>query len=166
MIRRKPITPKRANRIFLICLTLAAILVAAIAYAQDRYSINVTTDNMIFQRHLFYGGIEFDAEFANNIYVRTQIHYADLPDGYLETSAGIGYRLPLERLSLKSGVKIGLIHRAATYPILGIEGAIEYLITDKLGIGLRGSYDKRGDADFYDGQNMVWNTQCYLKFKI
>jgi len=148
MKRHTPTTSKRANRIFLLCVTIAAILVTAISLAQDRYSINITTDNVIFQKHIFYGGVEFDAEFSNNIYVRPSLHYADLKDGYLETSCGIGYRLPLERLSLKSGVKIGLIHRASTYPILGIEGAIEYLISEKFAIGLRGSFDKRGDADF------------------
>ena len=142
------------------------LLFTAIATAQDRYSINVTTDNVIFQKGIFYGGIEFDAEFNNGIYVRPQMHYAALKDGYLETSAGIGYRLPLERLSFKSGVKIGLIHRAATYPILGIEGAVEYKITENFGIGLRSSWDMRGDANFYDGQDMVWNTQGYLKFKL
>jgi hypothetical protein len=82
----------------------------------------------------------------------------------LETSAGIGYRLPLERLSLKSGVKLGFIKRASSYPLLGIEGAIEYLITDKISLGLRGSYDMRGDYAFYDGQDMVWNSQGYIKF--
>jgi len=142
------------------------LLFTAISSAQDRYSINITTDNVIFQKGIFYGGIEFDAEFNNGIYVRPQIHIADLKDGYLETSAVIGYRIPLERMSLKSGVKLGLIHRAATYPILGIEGAIEYKITEKFGIGLRGSYDMRGDANFYDGQDMVWNSQGYLKFKL
>jgi hypothetical protein len=164
MKRYTPTTQKTANRIFLICVTIAAVLVTAIATAQDRYSINITTDNMIFQKHLFYGGIEFDAEFSNNIYIKPQIHYADLRDGYLETSCGIGYRLPLERLSFKSGVKIGLIHRAATYPILAIEGAVEYLITEKLAIGLRGSFDKRGDADFYEGKDVVYNSQVYIKF--
>lgn len=166
MKRHSPITPRKANRIFLLCLTLAMILITAISLAQDKYSINATTDNVIFQKHIFYGGIEFDAEFANNIYVRPQIHYADLKDGYLETSAGIGYHIPYNRWNYLAGVKIGLIHRAAIYPILGLEGAIEYLITDKFGIGLRGSWDKRGDANFYDGQDMVWNTQCYLKFKL
>ncbi len=145
---------------------ITLLLLTTLSYAQDQHSINITTDNMVFQKHLFYGGVEFDAEFANNIYVRPQIHYADLKDGYLETSCGVGYRLPLERLSLKGGAKIGLIHRAATYPLLAVEGAVEYLITEKIGIGLRGSYDKRGDANFYDGKGEVWNTQGYLKFKL
>jgi hypothetical protein len=140
------------------------LLLTTLSYAQDRYSLNITTDNVIFQKHIFYGGVEFDAEFSNNIYVRPQIHYAALKDGYLETSCGVGYRLPLERLYLKGGAKIGLIHRAATYPLLAVEGAVEYILTEKFGIGMRGSYDKRGDADFYDGQDMVWNTQVYLKF--
>jgi len=164
MNRQTPTTPKKANRIFLVCLTLAIILITVIANAQDRYSINITTDNVIFQKGIFYGGIEFDAEFSNNIYVRPQVHYADLKDGYLETSCGIGYRIPLERISLKSGIKLGVINRADTYPIFGFEGAFEYLITEKFSIGLRGSYDARGDADFYDGQSWVFNSQGYLKF--
>jgi len=34
----------------------------------------------------------------------------------------------------------------------------------KLGIDLRGSYDKRGDSEFYDGEKCVYNSQFYIKF--
>lgn len=131
---------------------------------EDRYSIQITTDNVIFQKGIFYGGVEFQAEFSNGIYIRPQIHYAALKDGYFETSAAIGYNLAYNRWNYKAGVKVGLINRAATYPLLGIEANLEYQITDKIGIGLRASYDKRGDADFYDGQQYVYNSQGFIKF--
>ncbi len=164
MKRPEPITPKKANMIFIICLILAVLLCSAIASAQDRYSLQLTTDNVILQKGIVYAGIEFKAEFSNHIYVRPQIHYASLKDGYLETSAGIGYHTNYNRWNYNVGIKLGVINRAATYPLFAFEGAIEYHFTDKFGIGLRGSYDSRGDADFYDGQSWVWNSQGYLKF--
>ena len=131
---------------------------------QDRYSIQLATDNVLFNSGTFYAGIEFNAEFSNGIYIRPQIHYADLTDGYLETAAGIGLNLNYNRWNYKSGIKLGLINRAATYPLFAIEGGVEYHITEKLAIGLRASYDRRGDADFYDGNDWIYNSQGYLKF--
>jgi hypothetical protein len=131
---------------------------------EDRFSIQLTTDNVVFQKGIFYGGVEFQAEFSNGIYIRPQIHYCALKDGYLETSAGIGYNLAYNRWNYKSGIKLGVINRAATYPIFGFEGGIEYHITDKIGIGLRGSYDARGDSKFYGGDSWVYNSQGYVKF--
>jgi len=170
MNRPDPINPKKANQTFLLIVIIAFALIFGIANAQihhqdeDRFSIQITTDNVIFQRGIFYGGIEFQAEFSNGIYIRPQIHYAALKDGYLETSAGIGYNLAYNRWNYKAGIKLGVINRAATYPILAVEAGVEYHITDKIGIGLRGSFDARGDADFYDGQKCVYNSQMYLKF--
>jgi len=143
---------------------LLLLLFTAISNAQDRYSIQLATDNVIFQKHILYAGIEFQAEFSNHIYIRPQIHFAALKDGYLETSSGIGYNVSFNRWNYKAGVKLGVINRAATYPLLAVECAIEYHFTDKFGIGLRGSYDKRGDAEFYDGQYYVYNSQFYIKF--
>jgi hypothetical protein len=164
MKRHTSTTPRKANMIFIICLILAVILFSTIASAQDRYSVQITTDNVIFQKGIFYGGVEFNAEFNNHIYVRPQIHYAYLTDGYLEIASGIGYNIAYNRWNYKSGIKLGVINRAATYPIFGVEGAIEYHFTEKFGIGLRGSYDARGDAVFYDGNKWVYNSQVYLKF--
>lgn len=97
------------------------------------------------------------------IYIRPQIHYADLEDGYLETSAGIGVNFNYNRWNYKTGIKLGVINRESTYPIFGVEAGIEYHITDNIGLGIRGSYDARGDSDFYDGDKWVYNSQGYLK---
>jgi hypothetical protein len=90
-----------------------------------------------------------------------------LKDNYIETSAGIGMNLSLDRwdrLNVYSGVKIGTIHRANTYPLFGIETGIEYNVFKEISIGFRASYDKRGDSDFYEGKPWVYNSQAYLKF--
>ncbi len=168
--RPKPFNEIKANRTFIICVILAFILICTFANAQihkqneDRFSIQITTDNVIFQKGIFYGGIEFQAEFSNGIYIRPQIHYADLKDNYLETSSAIGYNLAYNRWNYKSGIKLGVINRASVYPIFGVEGGVEYHITDKIGIGLRGSYDARGDSSFYDGNKWVYNSQGFIKF--
>jgi len=151
---------------------ITILLMSTICFSQihrqneDRFSIQLMTDNVIFQKEIFYGGVEFQAEFSNGIYIRPQIHYAALKDGYLETSSGIGYNLAYNKWNYKSGIKLGVINRAATYPLFAIEAGIEYHISDKIGVGLRGSYDKKGDADFYDGEQWVYNSQVYLKFKL
>jgi hypothetical protein len=167
---------------------LAAVLVTTIATSQihrqdeDRFSIQISTDNVIFQKSIFYVGIEFQAEFSNGIYVRPQIHYADLKDGYLETSAGIGINFTYEKTTeydckiiqyflthlngtnFYSGIKLGVINRSATNGIFGYEAGFSFYITDKISLGLRGSYDLRGDSDFYDGEKWVYNSQGYIKF--
>ena len=149
---------------------LILLLITSLSFGQihlqneDRYSIQLATDNVIFQKGLFYGGLEFQAEFSNGFYLRPQIHYAALKDGYLETSSGMGMNFNYNRWNYKSGIKLGVIHRARTYPIFAFEAAIEFHITDKIGIGLRASYDARGDADFYEGKKWVYNSQGYLKF--
>jgi hypothetical protein len=148
---------------------------------EDRYSIQVTTDNVVFQKGIFYGGVEFNAEFSNGIYVRPQIHYASLEDGYLETSVGVGINFTYEKTTeynfkplnyvlnhlngtnAYGGIKLGVINRATTYPIFGYEAGIEFVITDTFRWGLRGSYDCRSDSDFYGGDKWVYNSQGYLK---
>jgi hypothetical protein len=150
----------------LILFLLFTVTMQAQIHPQDenRFSIQLSTDNVVFQKGLFFGGIEFQAEFSNGIYIRPQIHYCDLTDGYLETSAGIGYNLAYNRWNYKGGVKLGIVNRAASYPIIGVAADLEYHITDKIGIGLRGSYDMRGDACFYGGKDWVYNSQGYIKF--
>jgi hypothetical protein len=77
---------------------LLSLLITGLSYSQDQHSINLTTDNMIFQNGRFYGGVEFDNKFTNGVYVRPQIHYADLNGkDYLETSSGIGWHVALNR---------------------------------------------------------------------
>jgi len=164
---------KHANRNLIIMVIIAIIIATSVANAQihfqdeDRYSIHLATDNVIFQKGIFYGGVEFQAEFSNGIYIRPQAHYCALKDGYLETSAGLGLNLSLNRwntINVYSGIKLGVINRAASYPIFGFEAGIEFNITDKIGLGLRGSYDARGDSDFYGGNKWIYNSQGYIKF--
>ena len=146
------------------------ILSTALTYGQiqlqgqDRFSIQLATDNVLLNSGTFYAGIEFSAEFSNGIYIRPQIHYAALTDGYLETAAAIGLNFNYNRWNYKSGIKLGVINRAATYPLFAVEAGIEYHITEKIAIGLRASYDRRGDADFYDGNDWVYNSQGFIKF--
>lgn len=170
MNRLNPINPKKSNQLLFLMILIAFAIACGVANAQvhrqneDRFSIQLTTDNVIFQKGIFYGGVEFQAEFSNGIYIRPQIHYAALKDGYLETSAGIGLNFAHNRWNYKAGIKLGVINRTATYPIFAFEAGIEYHITDKIGIGLRNSYDARGDGKFYDGKSWVDNSQGFIKF--
>lgn len=167
----------------LIVLLLFTNIVLAQIHLQneDRYSIQFTTDNVVFQKGIFYGGIEFNAEFENGFYVRPQIHYAALKDGYLEASAGLGVNFTYEKTTeydfkiiqyilnhlngtnVYSGIKLGTITRSATNGIFGYEAGVSFYITEGMSLGLRGSYDLRGDAKFYGGNEWVYNSQGVLK---
>ena len=97
MNRPEPINQRKANQTFLLIILIVFALIFGIANAQihrqdeNRYSIQFTTDNVILQKGIIYAGVEFQAEFSNGIYIRPQIHYAALTDGYLETTAAIGW---------------------------------------------------------------------------
>jgi hypothetical protein len=151
---------------------IAGFLLSATSISQvhkqneDRFSIQLTTDNVVFQKQIFYAGIEFQAEFSNGIYIRPQIHYAALKDNYLETSSGIGYNLAYNKWNYKTGIKLGVINRESVYPIFALEASLEYHINNKIGFGIRASYDRRGDSVFYDGNQWVYNSQGYIKFTL
>lgn len=169
--------------ILLLLLTITVTAQIKLNY-EDRYSLQLITDNVIFQKGVFYGGIEFKAEFSNGIYIRPQIHYAALKDGYLEASAGLGLNFVYDKTTeynskivqyvlnhlngtnVYSGIKLGVIDRAATYPIFGFEAGIDFYITETISLGIRGSYDARGDSNFYDGESWVYNSQGIIKFKL
>lgn len=148
---------------------LILLVLSTLSYSQSvTTSINVTTDYMVVQKGRFFGGIEFDAKFNNHIYTRPQVHYADLLEtNYLETSAGIGMHFELTKLenfNIYSGVKLGFIHRHATFPLFGVEAGAEIPIYKRLVIGLRASYDVREDMDSTD--NWRYNSQGYIKYQI
>ncbi len=128
---------------------------------EDRFSIQMATE-----KNAISAGIEFQAEFSNGVYIRPQIHYVALKDGYLETSAGLGYNLTFNRWNYKAGIKLGVVNRAVTYPIFAVEGGLEYHITEKIGLGIRGSYDARADADYYGGKPWQYNSIGYIKFAL
>jgi hypothetical protein len=170
------------KNIYILLLLFTNIIIGQIHLQnEDKYSIQLTTDNVIFQKDIFYAGIEFNAEFSNGLYVRPQIHYAALKDGYLEISAGLGINFTYEKTTeynwkvtqyilnhlngtnFYSGIKLGVINRSATNGIFGYEAGVAFYITEKISLGLRGSYDFRGDAKFYDGEEWVYNSQGYIK---
>jgi hypothetical protein len=159
------------NKILITILLMSTICFSQINLQdKDRFSIQITTDNVVFQKGIFYGGVEFQAEFSNGIYIRPQIHYADLKDGYLEIASGIGLNFASSvydvRTNVFTGIKLGVINRSATNAIFGFESGVEVKVLPKVSLGIRGSYDFRGDAKFYEGKDWVYNSQGYIKFII
>ena len=146
-----------------------AILITNLSFAQGvKSSINITSDYMIFQKQKMFIGVEFDNKFSNNIYIRPQVHFADLNKiDYLETSSGIGLHFPLNRFETNNiyfGSKLGFIHRGETYPLSGFETGIEFEVLNNISLGLRASYDVREDMDSND--NWRYNSQFYIKFNL
>jgi hypothetical protein len=176
MIRRKPITPKRANRIFLICLTLAAILVTAIANAQDlRFndkeyftaSMILDPNASIKESGLFIGG---EIEYVGLIYTRIGIaNFAVLEDGYTEAIGAIGLNLTsgyFDKVRYYAGGRLGVIKRQATNATAGVECGFDFLLGETAFVGLRAVYDYRSDQDFYDYPNeMRYSGFIRLGFK-
>lgn len=70
---------------------------------------------------------------------------------YVDTALGLGILLDKgydKDWIFYSGIRLGFIHRGATYPLFGWECGIDRKITDNFYLGLRATYDWRTDFDF------------------
>jgi len=70
---------------------------------------------------------------------------------YVDTALGLGILLDkgyYQDWVFYSGIRLGYIHRGATYPLFGWECGFDRKITDNLYLGLRATYDWRTDFDF------------------
>lgn len=95
-----------------------------------------------------------------------------LEGGYLDLCGGVGVSVPLdifEKMRLSAGLRGGVIKRGFksnktyTYPLFGLEGMASYKITDKTGIILRLTYDRRSDG-LYTGADTFYRESFFIGF--
>lgn len=152
---------------------IVLLLITALANAQFRlnkkesFNIAVVIDP---NASIKEKGINIGAEieYVGSVYTKLSVtSFQVLQDGYLDTTGSFGLSFTsgyFEKMRYYSGVRLGLIHRKATYPTAGIEGGVDFMVSDKVFVGIRSTYDKRGDADFYDGSQ--WRYSGFVKIGI
>ena len=79
-----------------------------------------------------------------------------LEGGYIDYAGGAGINITsgiFEEFRYYGGVRLGVIKRESySYPLFGFEGGIDYNISESTFIGLRSTYDKRTDFEFWGGE--------------
>ena len=104
------------------------------------------------------------------IYTRLSItSFAALKGGYFDTTGSIGINLTsgyFEKTRYYAGGRLGVINRSGnTYPTVGAEIGINQKLGEKIFIGLRGTYDKRTDFEFYsESSEMRGSTYVLIGF--
>ena len=101
-------------------------------------------------------GVEIDYT-EDAIYVHTGVqNFAVIEGGWTNWVTGFGFNLYggiFDQVRFYSGVRGGFIFRGGyTYPTAGIEGGVDYWISQSISLGLRASYDRRSDFIFWGGQ--------------
>lgn len=151
------------------------LLITSFTYAQSNFRLNkeeyfttavvIDPNASIKEKGLNIGG---EIEYVGSIYVKASVtNFAVLQDNYTDVtgSAGLSFTSGyFEKIRYYAGGRLGLIRRAATYPTMGVEAGIDVMISDIAFIGIRSTYDKRGDADFYDGDD--WRYSGFVRLGI
>ena len=96
-----------------------------------------------------------EIEYKGTVYVRAGVTYFGvLNPSYLDIVGTVGVNFTsdiFERTRYYTGLRAGIINREGnTYPTIGAEVGFDYQISDGITIGLRGTYDRRGDFEFYN----------------
>jgi len=79
-----------------------------------------------------------------------------LEGGYFDYTGAAGFNLEtglFNEFRYYGGVRLGVIKRESySYPLFGFEGGLDYNISESVFIGLRATYDKRTDFEFWGGE--------------
>lgn len=110
-------------------------------------------------------------EYSGTIYTRVSItSFSKLQGGYFDAVGSIGLNLTsgyFENIRYYAGGRLGLIKRSSnTYPTAGIEAGINVNLTEQMFVGVRGTYDKRSDFEFFnEPSEMRSSTYLIIGFK-
>ncbi len=110
-------------------------------------------------------------EYVGVIYTRASItSFSKLQGGYFDAIGSIGINLTsgyFENIRYYAGGRLGFIKRESnTYPTAGIEAGINVNLNESVFLGIRGTYDKRSDFEFYNAPTeMRGSTYLLIGFK-
>ncbi len=144
------------------------LLVTSFSFAQSNFRLNkaeyfaasivIDPRASIKEKGLNIGA---EIEYVGSVYVKASVtNFAVLKDNYTDIigSAGLSFTSGyFEKVRYYVGARSGIIKRAVIYPTLGVECGIDIMITDSAFIGLRSTYDRRGDAKYYEGNEWVYS---------
>lgn len=110
-------------------------------------------------------------EYVGIIYTRASVtSFSKLQGGYFDAIGSIGINLTsgyFENIRYYAGGRLGFIKRESnTYPTAGIEAGINVNLNECVFIGIRGTYDKRSDFEYYnEPSEMRGSTFLLIGFK-
>jgi len=147
-----------------------ALLSSYCALGQSEFRLNKTdTFNLALvidpSASIQESGLHIGAEIEYNgtIYTRASVaSFSTLKGGYLDFVGAVGVNFTSgmwEQFRYYAGVRGGFIVRESNgYPTAGIECGIDYIINEKLVVGLRATRDKRGDFKYYNEPSEMRNS--------
>jgi len=135
----------------ILALLLTNLASAQIKFGSTEYvstSITIEPKSSIKEKSL---NATFEFQYTCHwLYIKPSVQI--LPSiNYIDTALGLGVVLDkgyYQDWIYYAGIRLGYIHRGATYPLFGWEAGFDRKITDNLYIGLRATYDWRTDFDF------------------
>jgi len=134
---------------------LIALLLTNLASAQKFGSTEYTSTSITIEPNSSIKEKSLNATFefqytCHWLYIKPSVQV--LPSiNYIDTALGLGIVLDkgyYQDWIYYAGIRLGYIHRGATYPLFGWECGFDRKITDNFYIGLRATYDWRTDFDF------------------
>jgi len=134
---------------------LLALLLTNLASAQKFGSTEYTSASITIEPNSSIKEKSLNATFefqytCHWLYIKPSVQV--LPSiNYIDTAVGLGVVLDkgyYQDWIYYAGIRLGYIHRGATYPLFGWECGFDRKLTNNLYIGLRATYDWRTDFDF------------------
>lgn len=109
--------------------------------------------------------IGVELEYVGFIYAKVGFEsFSALKGGYFDGHGAVGVNLMYnDKWRNYTGIRLAIVKRnGATNPLFGIEGGIDYNIADNLFLGLRATYDYRGDAKAF-GWDEFWRASGFIR---
>lgn len=149
-------------------LTLLILLFTAIGYCQEKFQFSINSEPNATIKDGFNIGADITYIHGKMYHSIGVFLFPNLNNvGYTQLHfVPIGLSLPLNRWNEFRGY-IGLMggvnyREGNPNPIAGIDGGIDWYITDGFGIGLQSSYIHRSDSEFYGGKEWMFNGAIKL----
>lgn len=141
----------------LLCLMMQLTMSAQFIKPFERTTTNIST---VFDPYASYkeGGLNFGAEInytEESLYLHSGLQFFPvLEGGYTDFTTAIGkaYKIGyFDDLKGYGGARVGFIWRDSVtpYPTFGAEIGLDYNLTNDIVIGLRSTYDYRGDFKYW-----------------
>ena len=149
----------------LLCLMMCLNISAQFIKPFERTTTNIS---IVIDPYATYkeGGLNIGAEInytENSLYIHSGVQtFTVLSEGYVDftTALGKAYKIGyFDKIKTYVGGRLGFIWRESPVPYItfGAEAGIDYNLTDNFIIGVRSSYDYRGDFKY-------WKTSPDFRF--
>lgn len=142
----------------LILLLLFPFMVSA-----QNFNVSINSDASAFTDNATSIGIEAELD-MKYVYAKIGVENTSLPINYFDFHGGIGGSVPINKVRIHSGIRLGKIWRGngVTVPLFGLESGVAYKVADRISVGIYGTYDYRTEGDFM-GYDTFWQGSGKIK---